>query len=258
MVNPIVLQRACAAPLANCQIVPGSTPVVSFGNPDTSSVATLGINPSHREFLQGKNKPLLTSGKKRLVDYDDLGISVPRALTPQEGERVVAGCNVYFRNNPYKWFEQLQNFVLSPTGNSYYDTSGGGEAGGETNATACHLDLVQWATDPVWSQFDKNSPARAQLLANDQKFLLYQLTYYNFKYLFLNGKTVLENFHHLGLTPLSEAGSIRRTKAGDSSKIYTGTYQNTTVIGWGINIGYGSTFTGGKEDLSRWLAQNVN
>jgi hypothetical protein len=38
-----------------------------------------------------------------------------------------------------KWFDQMEEFVLTNTGYSYFD------------GTACHLDLIQWATDPVWS-----------------------------------------------------------------------------------------------------------
>jgi hypothetical protein len=33
------------------EVVPGSTPVIAFGDPLTATVATLGINPSWRKFL---------------------------------------------------------------------------------------------------------------------------------------------------------------------------------------------------------------
>ena len=46
-----VIERVMAPYPKNCHVVPYSTPVVSFGNPETSTVATLGINPSSREFL---------------------------------------------------------------------------------------------------------------------------------------------------------------------------------------------------------------
>jgi hypothetical protein len=34
----------------NCNVLPGSTPVVAFGDPRSSPVATLGLNPSRIEF----------------------------------------------------------------------------------------------------------------------------------------------------------------------------------------------------------------
>jgi hypothetical protein len=37
------------APVA--EVVAGSTPVIAFGDPGAATVATLGINPSWREFL---------------------------------------------------------------------------------------------------------------------------------------------------------------------------------------------------------------
>ena len=46
-----LLERAAQAPPDGCAVVPGSTPVVSFGHPLKPEVATLGINPSSREFL---------------------------------------------------------------------------------------------------------------------------------------------------------------------------------------------------------------
>ena len=53
-------------------IVPFSTPVISFGQPHGVRVATLGINPSSREFLDSKSV-LFTDDKKRLIDRADLG-----------------------------------------------------------------------------------------------------------------------------------------------------------------------------------------
>jgi hypothetical protein len=49
-----VLERVMTPYPKNCHLVPYSTPVVSFGNPETSTVATLGINPSSGEFFDKK------------------------------------------------------------------------------------------------------------------------------------------------------------------------------------------------------------
>ena len=59
--------------------------------------------------------------------------------------KVLDDCNGYFQRNPYRrWFDQFHP-VLTACGASYYDGS------------ACHLDLVQWATDPA-----RQAPQRAQ------------------------------------------------------------------------------------------------
>lgn len=45
-----VAARIRTPPPRDCRVLPGSTPVVAFGDPRHSTVATLGINPSKREF----------------------------------------------------------------------------------------------------------------------------------------------------------------------------------------------------------------
>ena len=46
-------------------VIPGSTPVVSFGDPSKASVVTIGINPSSREF--GNKTRLFKPGMKLQV-----------------------------------------------------------------------------------------------------------------------------------------------------------------------------------------------
>ena len=84
-----VLVRVMVPYPKNCHVVPYSTPVVSFGNPETSTVATLGINPSSGEFLD-KGKNLLTAEMKRLVDTETLGLSREiESLNAEHAEEVI-------------------------------------------------------------------------------------------------------------------------------------------------------------------------
>ncbi|MGO9062131.1 MAG: hypothetical protein ACLQU2_32920, partial [Candidatus Binataceae bacterium] len=141
-------------------IVRGSTPVVSFGNAQCPTVATLGLNPSRLEFVDNKGI-LLESQERRLATYSSLGIA-DLSHAPQEAVlSVLEDCNTYFQRKPYRrWFNRLEP-ILNACGASYYDGS------------ACHLDLVQWATDPPWG---KLKPAvRKQLIADDAQFLASQL-----------------------------------------------------------------------------------
>ncbi len=64
--------------------------------------------------------------------------------------RVFEGCNWYFERRPYRrWFDVLER-VLNGIGVSYY------------RGTACHLTLVQWATNPTWGLLPESS--RVELL----------------------------------------------------------------------------------------------
>src|SRR4051794_16684783 len=121
---------------AGVPAVRGSTPVVAFGGVGTARVATLGLNPSRIEFLDGNGRMLAGDGR-RLETLPSLGCADLTSAPDATVERVLAGCNGYFRRRPYNWFNKLER-VLRYVGASYFDD------------TACHLDLVQWATDPVW------------------------------------------------------------------------------------------------------------
>ncbi len=56
-----------------CSVIPGSTPVVSLGKAATARVATLGLNPSKREFASEKGV-WLVGDQRRLATYDSLGV----------------------------------------------------------------------------------------------------------------------------------------------------------------------------------------
>ena len=245
-----VLERVMAPYPKNCHVVPYSTPVVSFGNPETSTVATLGINPSSREFLDdGMN--LLSGSEKRLVDTEVLGL--PReieSLNVEEAEEVIQGCFDYFETGKYykEWFSRLEEYVLNPAGASYFRSAD------EELERACHLDLVQWATDPVWGDI-KDKGIQKTLLASDFDFLRFQLTSYNFKKLFLNGREVIEQFESLGLTEMTEVGKTPFQSGSKMSSLYRGKFGNTEVWGWGLNVQSKVTLSN-LEDLSNWIGDD--
>jgi hypothetical protein len=137
---PQYLQDRLVRPLPHdCHVAQRTTPVVSFGDPSAARIATLGLNPSHWEF-----------------------IPVNRFAPPESNpEQILAGCNGYFHNNPYRaWFDKLAP-CLTAFNASYYD------------GTACHLDLVQWATKQSWGKL--RSAEKRHLLAEDVPFLAEQL-----------------------------------------------------------------------------------
>ena len=247
-----VLERVMAPYPKNCHIVPYSTPVVSFGNPETSTVATLGINPSSGEFFD-KGKNLLGSQKKRLIDTEVLGLpSEIEQLDLDQAEMVLQGCFKYFEaDTHYGWFKRLQEYVLDPVGASYVPTS-------EVNIEgACHLDLVQWATDPVWGDI-KDKGIQKTLLESDFEFLRFQLTNYKFKKLFLNGQEVVAQFKRLGIAELTEVGRTPFQSQGKTSPLYRGKYGDTEVWGWGLNVAQSQVTLSNLEDLSNWIGDDTS
>jgi hypothetical protein len=223
-----VIDRAMAAYPAIEELVAGSTPVVSFGNPATAKIITIGINPSSSEFQKsGKSKDLLPVGKKRLVDQETLGINNPTSLTREQAIQVIEGCYDYFfskPHNPYMtWFKHLNQNVNKHFGLDYRD------------ASAAHLDLVQWATDPVWGGI-KSDSVRAELLKSDAEFLRYQVGMKNHDIVFMNGSQVTEQLLATGIVEVSLTKETSyKTKSGKPRKLefYRGkTFNGSLVLGW--------------------------
>jgi hypothetical protein len=242
-----VIQRAMAPYPGVKEIVDFSTPVVAFGNPNKSRVATLGINPSSSEFQigNGNKTPLGGAIPKRLVDTEVLGINNPTRLTREQAIKVIEGCYQYFYGqspNPYEWFLKLEEFILKPAGFTYYGQ----------DATACHLDLVQWATDPVWDSIASKS-TKELLLKQDKEFLRYQLTSYNFEYVFLNGSTAVNQFKELGIATLEQVHTVTANSNGGRHTVVKGESGGTVFFGWGINTGAKYASKAGLKELVEFI-----
>ena len=199
-------------------VVPGSTPVVAFGNVQTAKVATLGWNPSKLEFLDEQGNGLAGT-KQRLETLTSLGESDLSSASHEVIRRVVEGCNAYFQRCPYeRWFKVLQK-VLIHLGKSYYD------------GTACHLDLVQWSTDPTWRHLSRVQ--RKNLVDTDLPFLREQLSQEHIELLLLNGSGIAKMFSKSFGCNLPE-----RMFPGDTPlKLFVGrTDHEVRVIGWNKNL----------------------
>jgi hypothetical protein len=173
-VEAYVADRVRRPPPDGCSVVFGSTPVVAFGDPGTARAATLGLNPSRVEFARGG--ALFGDRERRLHSITSLGVESLAYADPESVGRVVGACRRYFWRRPYRrWFDQLET-ILRPLGYSYYDGS------------ACHLDLVQSATDPTWAKLDDHQ--RQRLLNEDVPFLREQLERSTLGVLLINGSGV--------------------------------------------------------------------
>lgn len=78
-------------PPGGAGVVPGSTPVVAFGDPARAQIATLGINPSRREFTDEQGR-MLTGAQRRLATLTSLGAERLDRLDDAQVASVVADC----------------------------------------------------------------------------------------------------------------------------------------------------------------------
>src|SRR4051812_49421682 len=102
-----LLERARRRPPGGCGVLPGSTAVVSFGNPVRATVASLGINPSDREFV-GSAGQLLSGSRRRLATLESLCVASHDEIGVHQAAAIVDDCASYFHRRPYlRWFDPL-------------------------------------------------------------------------------------------------------------------------------------------------------
>lgn len=237
---PDYIERRIRCPVpADSRVIPGTTPVVAFGDVSQARVATLGINPSWFEFLDRQRKELIAFDR-RLATHRSLGVSDLEKAPAAAIHQVLADCNNYFQRNPYRrWFDQLEP-TLKACDASYYD------------GTACHLDLVQWATDPGWSKLPTEIQRRR--LRDDAPFLLEQLTNENIEILLLNGQTVVSAITRDWNVKLDESAPIVGLARQDTRLFAGMILDRVQTVGWSTNLqsSYGVT-----HKLKKALAERV-
>jgi hypothetical protein len=209
--------RIRQAPPAGIPVVLGSTPVVVFGDVRKSAVATLGWNPSKREFLDSGGKELV-SNERRLETLASIGENDLVTASPDAVHRVFQTCNNYFHRRPNHWFDKLEK-ILKHLDASYWDGS------------ACHLDLVQWATDPIWSKLPRSD--QNKLIAADLPFLRHQLSQEKIRLLLLNGTGIRKAYEERLGARLTESPLLR---VGRPTLATGRDTRGLKIVGWNINL----------------------
>jgi hypothetical protein len=242
-VPPIVADRVRRPTPANLFVLPGSLPVVSFGDPDRATVATLSLNPSWLEF-QSKSGAWLLGRKRRLASMVSLGVDDPRSLDDAKVAQIVSESKAYFRGpNWYKgWFRWLESLLVNSGIGSYLDDS------------ACHLDLVQWATKPAQRYLP--APAWDQLVEQDGDFLRWQFLNSNVSVVLLNGASVVRWVQRVGLVNSFDEDALpfRTNRGNDELRVFAATADRVSFVGWNRPLA-GALAADGRQRLSLWLAE---
>jgi hypothetical protein len=170
--------------LSETTVIPWSCPVPSFGDVSRARVATLGLNPSNREFVDQSGKELV-GPSRRFHTLGSLGLAHWSEAKSEHMRLVGESCRTYFLGNPYDtWFRQLDH-VLAEANVSYYGLIGG----------ACHLDLIPYATARKWT--DLSSRQRSSLFRVAGDTLGHLLAESPIRLLVLNGSAVVTHFQNL-------------------------------------------------------------
>lgn len=162
-----------------------ASPVLAFGDPANSRVATLGLNPSNLEFVDRHGR-VLHAPHHRFESLATLNASNWGEVASRGIRCVWHACENYFYRNPYdRWFKRLEKLLVG-TGASYYTSFG---------IKACHLDLVPFATAEKWSSL--TSSEKAQLIELGTPSLVKTILTSDIRVLVLNGSAVVKEFSRI-------------------------------------------------------------
>jgi hypothetical protein len=232
-----LIKRFSEVGFSKGRVIPWSCPVPSFGNLFKAKVATLGLNPSNREFVDRSGSELV-GGARRFHTLGSLGLSRWSDAKPRHTDLIWDSCRTYFSRNPYDaWFKQLDHLIGETTA-SYYGASEG----------ACHLDLIPYATACKWTGLSHGQRAFLFSVAGDTLGLLLRDS--SIQLLVLNGRSVVLNFERVAGVELDKqvmkGWELRRSLQPDVAGIaYRGAIRHFSgvplrrkllVIGFNHNI----------------------
>lgn len=179
-----LIDRLDSPKMSGTDVIRWGAPVPSFGDLSRAKVATVGLNPSNREFMDDRGDEL-EGLHRRFHTLKSLGIRTWSEVAARHLRLILDSCRTYFLGNPYdRWFKRL-DYVVTGAKASYYSVS----------ANACHLDLIPYATSRKWT--DLTSHQRSSLLANAADSLALLLRDSGIRVLILNGTSVVEQFQEI-------------------------------------------------------------
>lgn len=254
---PTLIDRLSAPALTEANVIPWGCPVPSFGDLSCSTIATLGLNPSKREFVDESGNEL-DGPFRRFHTLNSLGLARWSDADARHFQLIVDSCRAYFFRNPYDgWFKKL-DYLISGTRASYYDAS----------AKACHLDLIPFATACKWTELTRHQRSSLLAVAGDTLGLLLRDS--QVQLLILNGNSVVKQFQsiagiHLEKRAMRNWSLPRRSHSHVPGFAYRGTVRNLAgvrlkhevmVLGFNHNIqsSFGVT-TQVKAAIRNWITR---
>jgi hypothetical protein len=208
-------------------IIRWGCPVPSFGDLSRATVATLGLNPSNREFMDSGGKEL-KGPLRRFPTLGSLNLKKWADADSSHLKIILDACHGYFQGNPYdRWFRRLDEIVLG-TEASFYDGV----------RCACHLDLIPFATSEKWANLRPTEKKKLVSIAGDTLGILLRDSSVNT--LILNGKTVINNFEEIAGVELEKEimpkWALPRTGKDVQGVAYRGIIDSICGVDLGRNV----------------------
>ena len=197
---------------------------------------------------------------RRFHTLDSLGLASWAEADARHLDLILDTFKSYFLCNPYdSWFKKL-DFVIAGASASYYDSS----------SSACHLDLVPFATVRKWTELSSHQHSILLSLAGDTLGTILRDS--QIRILILNGSSVVKSFQSMADSRLQaeEVNSwslATRSKRPVKGVSYTGVVNSVAginldreLIVLGFNHNLQSSFGVSTETTSairEWVAQTA-
>ena len=223
-----LIARLAEPQIARANVISWSCPVPVFGDTSRARVATVGLNPSNREFV-GDDGEELDGVHRRFHTLRSLGLNDWAEADMSHVDRVAECCRDYFNRNPYDaWFRQLDR-ILTRTDTSYYSL----------DAAACHVDLAPYATFCKWTGLSRVQRATLQQAGTEALGELLGAS--PIRLLILNGRSVVEQFEAISGVRLQRREMpawqlARRRRSSVQGLAYTGVVNAVGTINLGREI----------------------
>jgi len=176
--------------IEDLEVIPWACPIPFFGNLNAAQVATVGLNPSNREFVSASGVEL-DGAERRFPTLSSLALNKWQNVSSDQLRKVDLACLHYFRGKPYDaWFRVLDKLIVG-LNHSYYGIF----------SEACHLDLCPYATSTKWGELPNQ--VKISLLEVSGDFLGELIAGSQLKILILNGQGVIQVFEKIAETKLT-------------------------------------------------------
>ncbi|ARU28668.1 hypothetical protein [Cellvibrio sp. PSBB006] len=240
------------------EVIIEGAPIISFGHIGKSKIATMGLNPSDQEFYDSKGVEL-DGIARRFHTLKSLDIKNWKNASESDFEKILILCEEYFYRNPYdRWFKSL-NYIISGTGFSFYDAFN----------SACHLDLVPFATKKKWGSLTELQ--KKHLLQVGSKFLADIINNGSIELIILNGRSVIKNMEVMIGCSFSKkeykAWALPRLEGAVRGEAYTGKITKlgnnplnrcVKVLGYNHNIQSSFGVTNAvKGSIKNWITREA-
>jgi hypothetical protein len=242
-----LIDRLDTAAVAAADVIRWASPVPSFGDLSCARVATLGLNPSNREFVDQFGREL-EGPTRRFHTLTSLGLNSWAEADLRHLQLIIDSCDAYFAGNPYdRWFRTLDQVVAAANA-SYYSAGGG---------AACHLDLIPYATAQKWTDLTGRQRTSLLMAAGDALALLLRDS--AVQMLILNGQAVVDHFSAAFGASLQKYEMTDWTLSRASAKPVMGfAYKGHIDELAGVDLGHGIMILGFNHNLQSSYGVTTN